>query len=283
MSARSSQERPLPLTAARAGARTLRASPVPPSAGGAPPRHATAPARVTGTSRPRVTAPARAAVPAQALSTVAAPAAASFLALAAALLSPAAIAAQDLDPAVFEGQPPVTEKEVPAAVEYLLTSAGGGPTEAELRSIVRRHGISEERLTVVTAKVMAAVIMLAPGGRTRDGTAELMGTPLAVPSDAELAVIRPFMGILGPAAAPAGDAAAGTRENGGGGTDTSARGGDGKDASAASAGSATPPAGSGGRGKAPSVNAKANADAKAAPGNGSDAKAPAGHAARGGQ
>ncbi|MDR1081382.1 MAG: hypothetical protein LBQ79_10585 [Deltaproteobacteria bacterium] len=124
------------------------------------------------------------------------PAAALALALALPLLSPAALSAQGLDPAIFEGQGPVTLADVPAALAALRELTGERPDPARLEAIAREHGTTQARLAFLTIKFQGGAALLAPDGPTAAQLEADAGTPLAIPTPAELEVIRAAFGQM---------------------------------------------------------------------------------------
>ncbi|MDR1313857.1 MAG: hypothetical protein LBQ12_09210, partial [Deltaproteobacteria bacterium] len=123
------------------------------------------------------------------------------LALAIALLPAPPLSAQEvkIPDEVFVGQPPLTEADVPGALE-LFRAITTDPNPQTLMDIGKRHGFDEHRVAYVTTKFGTGLLIVTPGGMTKDQAAEQIGNPLAVPTDSELEVIRgalpQMMGIL---------------------------------------------------------------------------------------
>ncbi|MDR1036523.1 MAG: hypothetical protein LBT40_08120 [Deltaproteobacteria bacterium] len=95
---------------------------------------------------------------------------------------------------VFRDQAPLSDLDIPAAVELLglLNSpAGRGPVrEADLAEIAARHGLDSRRLRFAHLKIVAGVASMLAGDLSRSAAVELAGSPMAVPSPQELDVIR---------------------------------------------------------------------------------------------
>jgi hypothetical protein len=117
------------------------------------------------------------------------------LAALAALAFAASAAAQQgessgIPPSTFEGQAPITEKDIPAA-KALLTSARVDRAGSALGVIGAEYGYDEARILYVTTKILAGISLLTPEmGMNEDSVAEIHGTRLAVPTPGELDVIR---------------------------------------------------------------------------------------------
>jgi hypothetical protein len=110
--------------------------------------------------------------------------------LAAALVLLAAPLAAELDPAMFEGQPPLTRDDVPAALDCLQEMKNDEPRPERMADIAAMHGVTVERLAYLSARFMTGAALLMDGGPTREEIVEQAGTPLALPTPDELEVIR---------------------------------------------------------------------------------------------
>ncbi|MDR1313854.1 MAG: hypothetical protein LBQ12_09195 [Deltaproteobacteria bacterium] len=114
---------------------------------------------------------------------------AAVLALSLALPTPEQAFAA-LDPSIFEGQEPLTQKDVPAALDALREMTKDNPDPQALMMIALSHSITPQRLSFISAKFMTGLALLMPEGPSREDMAREAGTPLAVPDDSELEVIR---------------------------------------------------------------------------------------------
>jgi hypothetical protein len=87
-------------------------------------------------------------------------------------------------------QPPLTATDLPADVK-ILAHTRSGHTEEGWRIIVARRGLTEARMSRLKAKFMAGIGLLTSNGvEARETPARLFGTPLAVPTDPEIEVMR---------------------------------------------------------------------------------------------
>jgi hypothetical protein len=117
-------------------------------------------------------------------------------------LAPAQAAAQDggefsrediLE--LLREEPPVSEADMAPSVAILnaaVDSAGDG----EVISAGAAHGIGAKRSIFLSVKVLSAIAML-DGDVDAAGLTELFGTPSAVPTEGELAVVRGHLGEFG--------------------------------------------------------------------------------------
>ncbi|MDR1036528.1 MAG: hypothetical protein LBT40_08145 [Deltaproteobacteria bacterium] len=109
-----------------------------------------------------------------------------------AVLAAGPLSAQDGPPEeIFQNQPPFSVSDVPPAMEFISAQANGSLNRDALIALAARHNITVERLFFASGKMMCGMLLLAPdSARSRDQVAQQIGTPLALPDDAELAVIR---------------------------------------------------------------------------------------------
>ncbi|MDR1312127.1 MAG: hypothetical protein LBQ12_00145 [Deltaproteobacteria bacterium] len=159
----------------------------------------------TEAARPAVAPPAASpAAPPPATRAVLAVAVAVAVALALPVIAAAPRAAAQEDPAWFyRGQRPMTPDDVPAALE-LAAFHFGALTEWELTQTAGRLFVDEARLLFLTAKIKAGLRLLGPDPPSADQLAEESGTKLALPTPAELEVIRGMEGRLREAVASGG-------------------------------------------------------------------------------
>ncbi|MDR1315101.1 MAG: hypothetical protein LBQ12_15780 [Deltaproteobacteria bacterium] len=118
-------------------------------------------------------------------------AAALALALALASLAPSPLSAQD-DPytEAFRGQAHITEADVPAALELIRAMREDASAE-EVAAVGLRYGYDEARVAFVATKFSTGLMMLAEDNPlSREEVAAMTGSPLGVPTPAELEVIR---------------------------------------------------------------------------------------------
>jgi hypothetical protein len=120
----------------------------------------------------------------------------SRAALTAALAIASALAAQPLGAQdvpfpdeIFRTQPPVTEADVPAALE-LLAAISADSDRAGLTAIGKRHGLDEARTVYVYTKFSAGFLLLEPAPMSEDAVAEQTGSRRFLPSADELAVMK---------------------------------------------------------------------------------------------
>ncbi|MDR1037938.1 MAG: hypothetical protein LBT40_15650 [Deltaproteobacteria bacterium] len=100
------------------------------------------------------------------------------------------LAAQGLDPGMFEGQSPVTEADVPAAIAAIGEITKDEPDPARIEAIASEHGTTPERMAYLAVKFLTGVAMLAPDGPSREEIVEKSGTDKIIPNPEELEVIR---------------------------------------------------------------------------------------------
>jgi hypothetical protein len=94
-------------------------------------------------------------------------------------------------PEVFRGQPPLTDADVPAVLELQRAARNGAAVSPrKTAEIAARHGTTPERMAFANAKLMSGLILLEPGGLSREELARRTGTPLALPDETELEVAR---------------------------------------------------------------------------------------------
>ncbi|MDR1042081.1 MAG: hypothetical protein LBR80_18310 [Deltaproteobacteria bacterium] len=124
---------------------------------------------------------AGAAVPAAALALI--------MAFASAPVTALAQQQQMLPDEIFRNQHPITAADVDAAVDIIKISSRN-PSEEDMRAIATKYGYDDLRLAYISTKFMAGMLLLIPAGLTADQVAEQFGTPLALPDDAELEVVR---------------------------------------------------------------------------------------------
>ncbi|MDR2612855.1 MAG: hypothetical protein LBG06_08530 [Deltaproteobacteria bacterium] len=98
------------------------------------------------------------------------------------------IGASSLPEELFHGQAPVTEADVPAALELLRANPENSTAET-FYGVGQRHGLDPRRTDYVAVKFLTGVLALT-AGMTRDQVAMQFGTPLAYPTDGELEVVR---------------------------------------------------------------------------------------------
>ncbi|MDR1042085.1 MAG: hypothetical protein LBR80_18330 [Deltaproteobacteria bacterium] len=88
---------------------------------------------------------------------------------------------------VLQGQPPLTEEELPAAVEILIDLDADG---SGYDRIGAKYGLDRNRLIYFANKLTAGMWMLDPDfNAPAEDVAMALGTPLALPSPEELALI----------------------------------------------------------------------------------------------
>ncbi|MDR1037934.1 MAG: hypothetical protein LBT40_15630 [Deltaproteobacteria bacterium] len=112
------------------------------------------------------------------------------LALALALASAPPLSAQGPPPFIYDDQPPVTQADVPAALEFLRAVGSGDPTPDDMHEIAVRHNLTDQRLAFIGTKFMTGILMLVPNGPSREDIIKNAGSPLAVPNAAELEIVR---------------------------------------------------------------------------------------------
>ncbi|MDR1037943.1 MAG: hypothetical protein LBT40_15675, partial [Deltaproteobacteria bacterium] len=117
--------------------------------------------------------------------------AALALATAMCLAGPSPLAAQEDTADRSANLAPLTEADVPAALDALRELANSGGGKDIMDRIARSHGTTRERLAVITLKVMAGAALAKPGGPDPREMAELGSMPNELmPSVEEMAVIR---------------------------------------------------------------------------------------------
>jgi hypothetical protein len=99
---------------------------------------------------------------------------------------------------IYLGQPPLTNREIPVALEVAgVLAAGGSFGETNMRSLSTRYGLSYHRIFYIAQKCFLAAAAHAAGRRLTDKEIiRLAGTPLALPTSGEEAVIRPYLDEL---------------------------------------------------------------------------------------
>ncbi|MDR1037942.1 MAG: hypothetical protein LBT40_15670 [Deltaproteobacteria bacterium] len=120
------------------------------------------------------------------------------LAFAAALLSGASLRAQEVDPQVFESEPPLTQSDVPAVMDVLkaIASEPQAPDFERLAAIAGEHGVSVQRLAYLTTKFQLGVRLLLDEDTSREDLLRQGEPEVLMPDDAELEVIRGALGQL---------------------------------------------------------------------------------------
>jgi hypothetical protein len=117
-----------------------------------------------------------------------------------ALLAPAPVAEAQQAPmspeAFFLSQPPLKADEIPIAADALRLSARNASDE-QIDRLASRSGITKERLDFIVTKVSAGVIMIARPDDA-DEAASAAGTPSALPTPAELELVRAHYDTLAP-------------------------------------------------------------------------------------
>ncbi|MDR1081383.1 MAG: hypothetical protein LBQ79_10590 [Deltaproteobacteria bacterium] len=116
-----------------------------------------------------------------------------------AALSPSGISAQGPTPSDYADQPPVTQSDVPAALDFLRAvgdSGPAGPSPETLGAIALKHGITDRRLAFIGIKFMTGTLLLMPDGPSREEVLRGAGNPSNVPDDSEMAVVRGAYGEI---------------------------------------------------------------------------------------
>jgi hypothetical protein len=103
--------------------------------------------------------------------------------------------AGELD-AFFRSQPPLQADEIPVAADALRLTAQNA-SDDQIDRLAARHGVSKERLDFIVTKVSAAIILIARPGDA-DEAARAAGTREALPTPAELELVRPHYDSLAP-------------------------------------------------------------------------------------
>jgi hypothetical protein len=125
---------------------------------------------------------------------------AALLGLAAALalsLAAAPPLSAQLDPSIFAGQPPITLRDVPAALDAMREINKVKPDMSKMAQIARNHGTTTERLNFLVVKFIAGGALLKPDGLSAAELEKEAGTPLVIPNPDELEVIRSAMSATG--------------------------------------------------------------------------------------
>ncbi|MDR1313853.1 MAG: hypothetical protein LBQ12_09190 [Deltaproteobacteria bacterium] len=117
----------------------------------------------------------------------------AVLAAVLALAPPSPLAAQEapppLAPEIFNGQKPVTEADLGLAVDLIRQGREGNATAADMEALARRHKVDDPYRAAYVASRFGAGFLMLKRGATPAQIQELYGTPLAVPSAAELEAI----------------------------------------------------------------------------------------------
>jgi hypothetical protein len=96
----------------------------------------------------------------------------------------------------FASQPPLKAEEIPIAEEVLKLAAGNA-SDDQIDRLAASRGVSKERLDFILTKVSAGVIMIARPDDA-DEAARAAGTSAALPTPAEMELIRPRYDALAP-------------------------------------------------------------------------------------
>jgi hypothetical protein len=96
---------------------------------------------------------------------------------------------------IFQNQPPLTDADVLVAIEILAASATGSGPDVTL-PIGERAGMDPRRVMYCTTRVMAGYLMSLPEA-TPEEIAERFGSPLVIPTPAEIEVIKPHLQAMG--------------------------------------------------------------------------------------
>ncbi|MDR1036526.1 MAG: hypothetical protein LBT40_08135 [Deltaproteobacteria bacterium] len=91
---------------------------------------------------------------------------------------------------VFRNQTPISASDANVVIDMLNLTRTGNTNEAAVREIAQRHGYDDMRLTYVTTKFMAGMLLLSPMAPPSAEVARQLGTPLALPTPAELEAVR---------------------------------------------------------------------------------------------
>ncbi|MDR1081379.1 MAG: hypothetical protein LBQ79_10570 [Deltaproteobacteria bacterium] len=115
------------------------------------------------------------------------------LALAAALTPASAgslLAQTEIPQELFQNQAPLTAADAPAAVEFMQRQEQGAMDLDAIVELAGKHRMTPERLFFVSAKFMCGILLLPPSPMSREDVSAQMGSPLALPDETELEVIR---------------------------------------------------------------------------------------------
>jgi hypothetical protein len=98
---------------------------------------------------------------------------------------------------IYFGQPPLAEREIPVALEIAEPLADGEVSESKYRSLSDRYGLTFHRILYIQTKCFLAASAHAAGRPLTDQEILMLaGTPLALPTPEEEAVIRPYLDEL---------------------------------------------------------------------------------------
>jgi hypothetical protein len=94
---------------------------------------------------------------------------------------------------VFAGQKPVTEADLDLAVDLIRSGRDGKASASDMEAMAKRHRVDDPfRAAYVASRFGAGILMLRRGATAAD-IETLYGTPLAVPSEAELRTVRELL------------------------------------------------------------------------------------------
>ncbi|MDR1081163.1 MAG: hypothetical protein LBQ79_09455 [Deltaproteobacteria bacterium] len=96
----------------------------------------------------------------------------------------------------FKGQPPMTEDEIPLALDLVTLTRSEEATEDDFTSIRKSFGLSETRAAFIMTRAAAAILILDDPGRP-ERVMEIIGLPDAMPTEDELRMVESYLKSLG--------------------------------------------------------------------------------------